>query len=478
MGKQAEDYYDIPFDLLPSANFAGRPMSDISMLDGLWTKMTSSSPSSSETEEDEGPSAALWHDLAQASHSLPIRSIQRPKSRTSIPTREDPKPQLVNSSNDAETTGNPQPQRKADTAPSDTDFPLDAAMLQSTRAASARIGETNIQERGNPQVAHRFNGPDTVNWTVERDPNNGKSVPLQNSAQIVPGHKAARVPCSFSQKLRIQRTLEQKQMGKLKTSLANHNVRKSPTSANSMLATPRELYVIPEKQVAHDGTPPWPRVVHDTQSEMNSFMSWKRKSTESTSSKTTSSAVQPVVQAHTYFDGATDVKTEHLPPRIYVPGPICLKKHAVSPRRDLEARLDPFDGIQTNAHELSEVMVEEATVVFFEALGVMENATEACLDRYWLQIGRGYSQGYAQGDSGWRTTSISSVTDAASPPSPHMAHSLYGSRFSFSSASSSGSSSPVKMKSARTVWSRLLALSNPETALSKTPGILGRQGRK
>jgi hypothetical protein len=46
MDHPIEDYYDMPAELLPSANFAGRPTSDISMLDGLWTMIISSSSSS------------------------------------------------------------------------------------------------------------------------------------------------------------------------------------------------------------------------------------------------------------------------------------------------------------------------------------------------------------------------------------------------------------------------------------------------
>jgi len=423
-----EDYYDMPVDLLPLANFAGRPMSDISMLDGLWTMIISSSSSSSETEgDDEEFPARLRHNPAQAPQSLSIRPIQRPEIRISSPSGGDGKSRLRSLSNEAKTMERSQPRRKANTAPLGTMSPLDAVTA--------------------PQK------------------------PLPS----VPGHRLPSFPGSFSQKLRVQKTLKQKQMGKLRTNLVNCDVRKGPNSANSMVATPRELYAIPEKQVTHDGDPPWPQVVQDTQSEIRGRRSWKRKSTKSIPPESASSAAHPVVQACTSLDGATDVKTEHLlggPRTIYVPGGLCLEKHAVIARRDSVAIRDPFDSAQPNAHGFSELMVEDATAVFFEDLGVMEEATEASLDRYWLEISRAYAEGYAQ-EAAWRTTSIPSVTETA-PRSPTMAHSLHGSRFSFSSASSSTSSPPM-VKRPRTTLGRLLSPSNPGAVFLKTAGLFERQ---
>jgi hypothetical protein len=58
MDHPIEDYYDMPAELLPSANFAGRPTSDISMLDGLWTMIISSSSSSEDGHDNDSDHTA------------------------------------------------------------------------------------------------------------------------------------------------------------------------------------------------------------------------------------------------------------------------------------------------------------------------------------------------------------------------------------------------------------------------------------
>lgn len=479
MENKAEDYYDLPVDLLPSANFAGRPMSDISTLDGLYTMIVSSSPSSSENNDDEEfPIVLQHHPAAQGTRSHSTRRNKGPEIRISSPTREDLKPRLRSLSNDVKVMERPRLREKANTAPSGTISLIEFAKSRPRRAISARVGELDIERSSPPNPEHRRGDPGPVGRTVERNFSDAKSSPPRKPLPSVPGQRALSLRGSFSQKLRVQKTLKQKQMGKLKTDFMNYDARRGPNSANSMLATPRELYAIPEKQDNHDGRPRWQQVVQDKQPEISTLCSSERRSTNSISPKAASSAARPaVVQAHTSLRSLPDVKMEYLsrPPRIYVPGPICLEKHAANPRRDSVATLDPFDSTPNSAHRFSDMMVEEATIIFFDDLGVTENATEASVDRYWLEISRRYSEDYEQ-DAAWRKASISSVTETA-PPSPETAHSLYGSRFSFSSASSNASSPPT-VKNPRTLLGRFLSPSNSGTAFLRTPGIFERQARK
>ncbi|KAK1916998.1 hypothetical protein P3342_001580 [Pyrenophora teres f. teres] len=225
MEHAAEDYYDMPIELLPSANFAGRPMSDISMLDGLWTMIVSSSSEEDGVDEEE--------------LQIPSRPSQ---------TQESPKTHkvtIVPPIGDNVDMDRPRLRKKAQTAPPggfDTTTTI-AAPPKPRRAISTRLGYSNTVKRRQPKPYSEIKGSLTAR-SIEIDMKLGPQKPLPalpayDEEAISP--RTTRPPGSFSSKARVQETLKRKQLGTLDTALADYDFRRVPTSPGSMLATPREL---------------------------------------------------------------------------------------------------------------------------------------------------------------------------------------------------------------------------------------------
>ncbi|KAI8940285.1 hypothetical protein NX059_003986 [Plenodomus lindquistii] len=485
MESKVQDYYDMPVDLLPSANFAGRPMSELAMLDGLYTMIISSSSSSDDEDDEEGPTTPGQHSLHAAETRL-IGPDTRPHIEISSPTRKDLKPRLRSLSNDVKMMERPRLRKKANTAPGGTIPLMDVQTLQPRRAISTLFGTVGEGD----EIDGVRNGDDdntTAGTTIKRTFSDAKSRPPQRPLPPIPVQKdvigdmgnreSRRRSGSFSQKLRVQKTLQQKQMEMLRTDTTDHNSRRAPNSANSMMATPRELYAIPEKQATHDAEPE-PHITQDAPSDMDSSHSRKRRSTRSISPASASPGTQSLAQVRAHVSGTTKTNSVSLSrsPRTYVPGAICFEEHPAMPRRDSVATLDPFDRPQHKTNRFSDLIVQDAIIMFFDDLGVMEDATEASLDRYWLDESRGYTIKDDEQEAAWRRPSFSSVTELT-PMSPKMAPSLRRSRFSSSSASSITSSTPVD-KSPRTRLGRLLSPTGPGIAFLRAPGLFEKQAKK
>lgn len=71
---------------------------------------------------------------------------------------------------------------------------------------------------------------------------------------------------------------------------------------------------------------------------------------------------------------------------VYIPGPIQLEENtAVTPRRDSTTNLERFDdGTVHEAKRYSDLVALEGIVMYFEDLGVAEEASQGCLDQFWL----------------------------------------------------------------------------------------------
>ena len=82
---------------------------------------------------------------------------------------------------------------------------------------------------------------------------------------------------------------------------------------------------------------------------------------------------------------ATPVPSERNP--VYIPGPIQLEeKITATPRRGSIANLERFDdGSVPRAKRFSDLVALDSIVMYFQALGVAEEASDACLDRFWTQ---------------------------------------------------------------------------------------------
>ncbi|CBX95625.1 hypothetical protein IAQ61_004452 [Plenodomus lingam] len=454
MEPRAEDYYDMPVDLLPSANFAGRPMSDISMLDGMWTMIISSSDEEEDGEDNVKGQITSRLNLPQAAETKATRPGIQPEIRISSSSSEDLKARLRRLSDDVKIMERPRPRKKS---------------KDDTRAGGS--------------IERKFNDAELPPPWRPLPP-----VPEQrgasNSSSRFEVQKTSDFPGSISQKLRVQKTLRQKKMGTLKTHPLERDARRAPNSANSMLKTPRELYAIPERQATH-GEERDPQVIHDAPSEGIDPHSWTRRSTRAISPANTVAASPSPVQASAPLGDTQEIKVAIQ--RIYEPGPIHLQEHAAMHRRDSVASLDEFDGAQDKTQESADRTAEEAVILFFADLGVVDEVTDASLDRYWLGPSRRYSVDYSychEPDESWRRPSNTSVTETrAVSPSARVAHSLDGegdgdgSRFS-SSSTSSNTYSPPANKSARTRLGRLLSPALPGTAFLRAPAIFEKQAKR
>jgi hypothetical protein len=130
--------------------------------------------------------------------------------------------------------------------------------------------------------------------------------------------------------------------------------------------------------------------------------------------------------------------------RVYVPGPIQLEKHPALLRKDSVATLDPFASeIDSIGRRPSDMMALEQIVAYFDDMGLNDEASDVCLDRYWLN-GLQQALRITEFDVMGLEPPLTprSQQRCASKDAPSVL-----SRFSFSSASSSASmpqSSPQK----------------------------------
>ena len=449
----------MPTDLLPTANFAGRPTSDISMLDGLWTMIISSS-SSSDDEEDvptapqRSPSKPTEEILSQP------ESDGEPRLATTDPNSDDSRPRLLSLRDDVKMLERPRLRKKANTTPPGAIFPTEFAPAQPRRALSTRLGYSGTMKGRRPQSSHlgSHNGTSIVADKAELEVSQAQEtlpdIRKQTGEDNIVLKRPPQVPSSFSQKARVMETLKQKHMGMLSTT-TDMGPRKGPSSANSMQMTPRELYAIPEKHsIEHIATSPRNRAPSSSASTSPGIppISHRRKST----------GHMPQVLSDARLDGSSRSQ------RIYLPGEICLEEHLMLPRRDSVATLDPFDESVRRANRFSDMVVQEGIIMYFEEMGVLAEATEMTLDQYWMESGARTNKRVIS-----RRSSVSSVTETMST-SPRYLRSLRSSKFSFSSASSTASSSGTKKRPRH----RLGKLWSPGSAFLRNPAAWGQQIKK
>ncbi|RMZ66590.1 dipeptidyl aminopeptidase b [Pyrenophora seminiperda CCB06] len=418
-------------DLLPSANFAGRPTSDISMLDGLWTMVISSSSSEHGADDDD-------------ERQTPPRPSQTQSESQKATVVSSLRSRMTTMSNNVDVSNRPRLRKKAYTVPPGGFDALALPPPEPRRAISMRLGYSSTIKRRQPKPYDEAKNFLTIG-TTENDKGSGPHKPLlarPRSDEDAISPKTTRLPGSFSGKARVQETLKQKQLGTLNTGLVDYEFRRLPASAGSMLATPRELYAIPE-QVA-------------TSSSLDSrgaARSW-RKPAKSLTLKTRSISAE---STRSNVLMADKLKQEHNTEevdaaeqgRIYLAGTITLAQHPAKLRRDSVATLDPFafdPKLESPGRQISEVVGLDSIAMFFEEFGIVAEVTEATLDKYWLQEGWGPRDGIVEE---WHTevrkASVSSVEETGAAEG-WVAHSARESTFSLSSASSTASVRPAEKR--------------------------------
>jgi len=373
MKERKKAYYDVPEAWKPSANFANRPITDISdflLMDE--TFMLSESSASSLSDAGDLPGSALESPTTPTAKVASASEERRPRGRSI--------------SNGVDLAEWPRLRNKSATAPPGGVSGPGYTPQTPRRAISARLGELGTIEERTPQqetyvmetrklLQHKQteqyrHQPKSLRIPPPRPPRPEDSVRTDSQVTI----RAPR-PGSFSQKARVKKTLEGKKMGWLNTRIVDFESRGLLSSPTSLLHTPRELYPIPEKRSAgHEhwrasgNDPSSPHCIDARRSIMSSLSTGSPQShrvRRKESSKRCSQAKKP---------------------RMYVPGPIRIEGHHAQLRKGSVASLNPFDGgTMTRNKRYSDMIVLNSLTMYFAELSVVEDATEECLDRYWLE---------------------------------------------------------------------------------------------
>ena len=444
MQTTGEDYYDIPDDELPSANFAARPTSEISELgllgiDGLWTYLNFTSFSSrstdSEDDTDDGPTpialAPEMHWFSQP--AMPNTPPDTPIIKVTSPSRRQSLRQRLRSVSDvALIVRKPSMRQKADTAPPGEFDSSEYAPQVPRRAMSARL-EKRDAARGrysrhlsseSDLKARKVLGVDETLFEKDRSRTAGSSW-RREDANYGEGSRLAPSNASFSRRPRVRETLEKKQLSRLRMDFVGSEPDQFVESPQSMLGTPVELYATSEPQPQ-----PEPGRFRPT-----SAINGRRGTSTPVSPKTPSPFRRPQPPTNDRFAGAEDLKDLYQT-RVYIPGSICLEKHPALLRKDSVATLDPFaSAIDSVGRRPSDLLALEEIVVFFDDMGLIEEVTDECLDQYWLKR---LPQALQETELDVMELEPSSPRSQQSKRSSRDASSML-SRFSFSSASSSAS---------------------------------------
>lgn len=427
MADNKKDYYDLPTEWIPSPNFANRPaseISDINLMDGLWTFICSSdsSPAASETEENLTP-------VAQVATKLPPSELDVPAGPVitiSGPTDGVPRIRQRSFSNDVELLERPSLRTKADTAPAGPLSLPDYAPQLPRRAISARLGPSKSKKGCMPQQTIRVTNPSVFREAKIGDRQGPRkrlpSIPQPATQGDNGDMLAVTQPLgSFSQKARVRKTLDDRKVKRLDTSMVESKPR--PTS---MLKTPRELYAIPENNIAKV----------ELLSPSSLHAKYARKSIMS--SLLGSSPTLRLSKAFRARSTGKYINGLYLTGRwpVYLPGAICLEQHPAQLRKDSVASLDPFaKEVEPRGKRDSDMIMLDSLAMYFADFGIIEEESDYCIDRFWLDE---YRVSCHVVDTP-RNASITSMDEppVRSPETPQSGHSRQGSRFSFSSASSS-----------------------------------------
>jgi hypothetical protein len=442
MQTTGEDYYDIPDHELPSANFAARPTSEISELgfldiSGLLT-YTNFASSSSENTDDEDyidhsptPTALTPDTPFMPQPETPMTPPDTPAIDVTPPSRTQSLRQRLRTVSDVVSIVRRSSMRqKAGTAPLETFDSSEYAPQVPRRAMSVRL-EKRDAARGRHSrhlssesdlKARKVLGVDETLFEEDRSrpagsSERGKDMNQREESGFPPPN------ASFSHKLRVRETLERKQLSRLRIDLVGSEPNKFVDSPQSMLGTPVELYATPERQ-------PQPGRFRPT-----SAINGRRGTSTPVSPEAPSPFRRPQPLSNDRFAGAEDF--QHLyQTRVYVPGPLCLEKHPALLRKDSVATLDPFaSAIDPVGRRPSDLMALEEIVVFFDDMGLIEEATDECIDRYWLN---GQQQALQETEFDVMELEPLDPRSQQSKRSSKDASSML-SRFSFSSASSGAS---------------------------------------
>lgn len=404
MESKAQDYYDIEVDLLPGANFAGRPVSEIYMLDCLWTH---DSDSLSLPDECDGTSLTQRGSEApklvgnRQTLATGVEENKKLKVTTLFASYDASPSESTNMVNLARTVVQQQPSRQSQTTPS---RPIDTqeafTPVRPRKANSLKMGYSGTPRGRNPQshVTKRHSA----------------TIGMQNQPSY----------SSFSQKTRIENALENKQMTMLDIP-GTGNVTESPTDyRNSILQTPKHLYGFVHLTTSASATSP--------------DLDQRRRALDVTQHGPSHAGQQGSEEPE--YCGTRNAACVKEPRSMYLPGLLVAEKYHAHLRKVSDTRMGPLSTeVDMAEGQLSDIANLDDMAVFFDDLVFIQESSEQCLDRYWL-----VNKELLKAPSSERTYTADQVDEFDGKTAMPQA-----SGFSFSSASSTASESPSGPKKGR-----------------------------
>jgi hypothetical protein len=188
---------------------------------------------------------------------------------------------------------------------------------------------------------------------------------------------------SFSEKPRVRETLKHKKVKYLNTNIVDCGALDLPDTPGSMASTPKEMYGTPA-----EGTLFRPNPSH---TELGKY-----RLLPGTTMGPMSPPLSPDLQRCELIARSNSALTIRITKpqstayrqQVYVPGPIQLEERiSATPRKGSIATLEPFTGEAEGGRKRYSVAMD-GIVAYFQSLGVLDEACEDGLDKYWERGGR------------------------------------------------------------------------------------------
>jgi hypothetical protein len=189
---------------------------------------------------------------------------------------------------------------------------------------------------------------------------------------------------SFLEKPRVRETGKNKKVEFLNTNIVDFGALDLPDTPGSMASTPKEMYGTPAEDALFQPNP--------SHTELGKYRLLPRTNIMGPISPPLSPDLQRC-ELIARSDSALTIRTKKpqstaYRQQVYVPGPIRLEeKISATPRKGSIATLEPFTGEAEGGRKRYSVALD-GIVAYFQGLGVMDEAREDGLDKYWKREGR------------------------------------------------------------------------------------------
>ena len=350
------------------------------------------------------------------------------------------------------------------TAPLGGCFPPDYAPQPPRRAISVRVDGSSFGRKTNSyrkSISERLLKPESgLGVTAELKPRGQLQLrPIEGAV-----FQVTQLPNSFSEKFRVRKVLHARDLAKLKTNDVCFDAKAHPDSATSMMSTPQELYYTCPRQQA--------QAIDFEGATCNGSGSGPQtpKSPDVALSSVRTDDDDPHIWGHDSYARDVLAPGEN---RVYMPGPIMLEQSSALLRRDSVATMDAFlDDLGPKQRRASDMDALDQIASFFEDSGATEQASDECLDKFWLKKELPYGQ-----PSSHRVSVVELKAHPAWAPRScrgdcQSAEAGMLSRFSFSSASSGAPAAPSRRERLKR---RLLLPALPGSTFLRGAGSWGQQ---